>query len=458
MSGYGILHSVLLWFSVMAAGCGESIPQNAVIAVLPQEKFQIISGWEATAQAGQDHSKFFDSYKDKLFDEAVNDLGINRLRLEIRSGLENPVDYYELWQSGKITEKEYNAHRNEIINDNDDPRLINPGGFKFSELDSTMEKVVLPIKKRLESRREKLFLNLNYVDFDNKGESNLQHSRQPEEYAEFMLAAFQYLQKKYGFVPNAVEVVLEPDNHTDWRGANIGEAIVATANLLQKNGFDPEFIAPSTTNAANAPIYFDEIARVPNAMNHLDEISYHRYCCASKAVLTRIVERAEKYDKRTSMLEWIGANHETLHEDLKLGRNSAWQQFTLAFPNVPDNGAQYFLVSEGNKAAPSFGSRTPLLRQYFRYIRAGAQRVGTKTSNENFDPLAFVNQNGKTVVVIKAASAGSITIENLASGTYGASYTTDTQKSVNLTDKKLESGDYLTVEIPASGVITVYEK
>ncbi len=446
---------------IFAIHCGEAAPQDATIKLNPQRKFQTINGWEATAQAGEHYSKAFGKYKDQLFKAAVNDLGINRLRLEIRSGAENPTDYFTQWQAGKITEQDYNAKRYEVINDNDDPAIINPDGFQFSEVDSTIEKVVLPVKKLLEERGETLYLNLNFVDFgDDQDSSNIEHSKNPDEYAELILAAYQHIKNKYGLVPDAVEVILEPDNNTGWTGTDIGKALVATAKKLEANDFKPAFIVPSTTNAANAPIYIDEIAKVAGAMKYISEFSYHRYCCASDEVLQRIADRGEKYGKQTAMLEWIGADQATLHQDLKVGRNSSWQQFTLGFPDQPDNGAQYYMIDDKNANDPvvTLGKRTKFLRQYFRYIRRNAQMIEARSSNPNFDPAAFINADGKYVLVVKAEVPGTISVQGLLPAVYGASYTTNEETDINLPDIVLKKNETLTAKIPSPGVITVFAK
>ncbi len=452
----------LATFALLTAfGCGEAVPQQASIKINRERKFQTIIGWEATAQAGESYSKAFENYKEKLFDAAVNDLGINRLRLEVRSGAENPHDFFSDFAAGKINEEEWRSRYYEIINDNDDPLVINPKGFNFSELDSTIENIVLPIRKRLAARGESLFVNLNYIDFaERRDASDTTHYQNSEEYAEFMLAAFQHMKSKYGFAPDAIEVILEPDNTTGWTATHIGQVIVAAAKRLEANGFKATFIVPATTNAANAPIYIDEIARVPEAMRYISEFAYHRYCCASPEVLQRIVERADKYGKQTAMLEWIGADHNTLHEDLKIGRNSAWQQYTLAFNNQPDNGAQYFLIDDTDVKKPivKLGSRSKFLSQYFRYIRSGARRVGAETSNKNFDPLAFLNSNGKSVVVIKTDAPGTIAVENLPAGKYGIVYTTAKETAVAAPDALIAADGILSAKIPAAGILTIYAK
>jgi len=428
------------------------------IALNPAVRYQTMKGWEATGEAGQFYSAAWNNYKNALLDQAVNDLGLNRIRLEVKSGAENPTDYFTQWQAGQITESQFNAKRYEIINDDTNPNNANANGFKWSQLDATIENVVLPMRQRLQARGETLWVSVNYVDF---GSSTFEHKNNPSEYAEFVLATYQHMQTKYGFVPNSWEIILEPDTAlASWSEAQVAQAVKAAGDRLTANGFVPNFVAPSTTSAAAAPAYIDQIAQTTGAMPYVSEFSYHRYCCASLSVLQSITMRAATYGKQTAMLEWIGADYNTLHEDLKFGRNSSWQQFTFGFPNEPDNGAQYYLINDTNPNNPiiTIGSRTKLLRQYFKFIRSGAQRIEALTGNQNFDPLAFINANGKYVVVVKASAGGSFNIHTLPAGTYGIKYTTESQYNVDLPDVLIGSGQQLTTNIPAAGAITIYAR
>ena len=153
---------------VLIFGCRPHSFGEAVITVDASKTYQVMSGWEATAQAGQDDSPAFANYRDQLLDKAV-ELGINRLRLECRSGLENPHDRWAENRGGKLTEKQFHDLRYEAVNDNDDPFVINWSGFQFSHLDYAIDNVVLPLKQRLASKGERLFVNVNYVDFGKSG-------------------------------------------------------------------------------------------------------------------------------------------------------------------------------------------------------------------------------------------------------------------------------------------------
>jgi hypothetical protein len=55
---------------------------EAHITLYPKEIRQTMVGWEATAQAGEEASPHWDRYKNDLFDKAVNELDINRLRAD----------------------------------------------------------------------------------------------------------------------------------------------------------------------------------------------------------------------------------------------------------------------------------------------------------------------------------------------------------------------------------------
>src|SRR5215510_14552327 len=104
-----------------ALGCiGATSSEVGVITLDPALTYQTITAWEGTAQAGElacDPSAFsktwpnvcpaFSKYKDSLFDQIVNDLGITRVRLEIYPGIENQVDYFGQYLNGELTERDW---------------------------------------------------------------------------------------------------------------------------------------------------------------------------------------------------------------------------------------------------------------------------------------------------------------------------------------------------------------
>ncbi len=256
--------------------------------------YQTMIGWEATAQVGQNEFPTdYLAYKDQLFDNAVNDLGINSLRLEVYSGTENPTDYYTQYRTGVIDENQfYSSILYNIVNDNGDPNTINSSGFQFSYLDNQMDEIALPMKTLLEARGETLHINVNYTDF---GSSAFEHKSNPSEYAEFVLATYQHMQSAYGIVPDTWEVILEPDTPSaNWTPTQIGQAIKAAGDRLVSAGFTPHFIAPSVTNGLEVAStgqggndWATQINAVSGAMAYIDTISYHRFVILHQMILKR---------------------------------------------------------------------------------------------------------------------------------------------------------------------------
>jgi hypothetical protein len=430
----------------MKAAC--SAPTNVDgITLDPSTKMQTMIGWEATAQTGQDDvpAASYDAYIDELLDDVVNDLGITRLRVELRSGAESTAG------GGTYP----------IVNDNADPNVIDPKGFDFSVLDKQIDKIVLPMKKRVEANGEKLFFNLNYVSFlDKVTVTPSLHAEQPEEYAEFVYATYKHVKDKYDLDIDAWEPILEPDNVQAWTPQRIGAAIAAAATRLKKEGFTPSFIAPSCTDMGHAITYYDTMIQTPGVLPYILELSYHRYGGVSDQNLMAIQMRSQRDHVGSSMLEHIGSDYVDLHKDLSLAWNTSWQQFTLAFPGANDGGGKYYAIINPTSASPQIQmmDRTKFLRQYFKFVRPGAVRFGASASVGKFEPLAFTNPSGKVVVVVKSNAGGGFAIDGLPDGKYGIKYTTASEYDIDAPDAGAWGGQLLVANIPAAGVITIYGK
>ncbi len=413
------------------------------------QRFQTMNGWEATLNLADDpQNPAWADYHDQVLERAINGIGINRLRLEIRSGAETRSNWNSMFMAGEIPYETWKAHRYPVENDNDDPNLIDWSGFSFDELDWHVEENVLPLMALAEARDEKLWINLCYVSFISG--RNVHHD--PEEYAEFVLATYLHLNEKYGFVPDSWEVILEPDLKRDmWTGKMIGEAIVSSAKRLRAEGFEPAFVVPSVTNMNNAVRYIKDIGKVPGAMDDVIELSYHRYKGANKNNLREITQLARKHGVGTSMLElWFGrANSDVLHEDLTLGENVAWQSRALfgIFQAPPKNQPD---------ANPRVKGEMRYNRQYFRDVRLGATRIGAKSSlKSRIKPVAFQNVDSSVTVILDAEEQSEIELLGLPSGNYRAYYIAN--KKYAEMDDVLTVGETgtLKVEMPGPGLMTL---
>jgi hypothetical protein len=437
--------------------------------------------WEATDVLGNDGDPAYSLFADQMMDMAIDEFNINRIRLEIRSSEENVVSAWQTWRDSGVTgnSPEYcrwRESRYATVDDGGGPDHINWSGFRFNELDNHIENVIIPYREKLARRGTPLFINLNYVSFNrqifrpggscapNTPALDYHHSRDPREYAEFILAAYMHMQKKYGFVPHSLEVILEPENTSSgypgnaWPAWDLEFTIAAAeaaADKLAANGFTPRLILPSGTSAATVALWAEPILQhfeSRGKLHYIQEIAYHPYRGKSNANRSIIASTAAQYRVNTSQLEWYSMSDiSDMHDDLKVGNNSAWQLYTFPY---------YINVDTSSPGDPvlRYSKIGRYIRQYQKFIQPGAIRVEATTNHSGFDPLAFRNPTGHYVVVVRTREQGDFRITGLPAGRYGIRYTTNDRLGADLSDIDLRAGGTLATSIPATGVITIYGK
>ncbi len=406
-------------------------PEKPVnVTVDPSARYQTIHGWEVVLRVweyNKAENRFDDSWyemSDMIFDMLVNEVGINRVRLEIRTGSENPVDYWSSFEAGEISYTEMKSHFYHKVNDNSDPSVADPAGFQFSFLDFQVERILKPIKDRVEANGERLFINLNVVDFNTAEDiSDLSLAREPEEYGELIAAAFRHLEDKYDIRPDALEIILEPENTAGWTGEEIGAAASAAIRRLGSSGNVPEIIIPSTVDARNAVPYFEQAIKWPGVREHVGAISYHRYWGAGESVLREIRATAEEYGVRAEMLEYIEGTEDELIKDLTITDASAWQVFSIAAKREPDETSRarsVLLYGRPKLGTVELSHQGRVLAPVFRAVRTGAVRIGAVSDDERFETVAFENLNGGLVVVVRsgAGDEAEIVLSGVAEGAY----------------------------------------
>src|SRR5262249_52960572 len=148
----------------------------------------------------------------------------------------------------------------------------------------------------------------------------------------------------------------------------------------------------------------------------------------------------------TSMLEHIGADQDELYDDLTQANNSAWQRYLLAGPvsgNPTSSQGKYILVT------PSTGAITLepgawYLRQYMKYIRRGAVRVGATSTTGVIKPVAFKRPDGKFVLVANTSTAVTLNVGGLPGGDYQVSFSTAAQPGAVGAIQTVTAGQTLT--------------
>ena len=454
--------AALLLAISLAGSSGSHAIAADVIAVDGATKYQTMTGWETHARAFEEDKKFnaYDpSWKASatvIADRMVNELGINRIQIPLRSGWINPVDYWAQFAAGTLSYTEWNAHRYEKIQ----------GTIQFSEFDFRIETMVLPMAQALAARGERLYVNLGVVDWGASGyrQGTLKLAASPREYADFVLACFDRLKTKYGITADALELVNEPEN-TPWSGPQMGAALVAAKARLEAAGYNGlNYIGPSASSANRTEAYVEGMFSMPGAAKALTTLSYHRYDRPSAATVAAISAYAKRKGLQTNMSEYIDATADTLIEDLTVGNVSSFQKWAIAFQRWSGSNPQafYYLMNPRDLANPAVGMapNTPFLAQYFRYVRLGAVRIAAESREASRVPVAFVNQNGTYVVVVKTkAGTGSrmVTITGLSPGPYGVRTTAFSEQMSDQPDVAAAADGSLTVNI-ADGFTTIYGK
>lgn len=430
------------------------------ITVDPAITHQTMRGWEMVVAGDVMTYAGYAGWREAALDRAV-EAGIDRVRLEVRAGVENPTDQYGAWRaagypfSGSVYTT-WRAKRYETVNDNADPNVINPAGFHWTELDLAVTEMVNPLRAKLAAKGENLYVNLNYVAFVSQVTSGAPYVHQsPDEYAEFAVAAFQHMQSTFGWVPDGLEVILEPDNTGSgpWTAARLDAVIAATVPRLAAAGFTPDIIAPSTVWMSTASTWWDALSAPSRAA--IKELSYHRYGGVSAAHLAAIASR----HPAPAMLEYwdVSNTFATLHDDLTNGRNAAWQAGVIT-GGTSTTSTNITILPGG---VPTFSPRTQFVRRYFQAVRRGAVRVGATSTDARFAPVAFRNADGRYAVVVKATAPGTATIGGLPAGTYGIDFTTSATSSVenpqtgSRPDQTITAGQTITVDVPW-GVTVIY--
>lgn len=428
----------------------------STITVRASERLQVMQGWEALIGGTPEcNQRAWNGVRERVLDLAAFDLGLNRVRLPLRSGYEDSTDYFVRYMRGEMTFDQWKSTWFRPVNDDQDPRHVRVGGFQWSYLDHVVETQVLPLKRRLQERGDDLWINVEYI-----GGANTPHGADPEEYAELVVATFERLRDRFGLVPQSLEVINEPNMHNAWTPQQVARALVAAKARLAAAGFAPQVIAPSTTTMQHALQYLDGMLAVPGAREALTDFSYHRYG-GNAEVLGRIARRADSLGYRTAMLEKIGADQDTLFQDLTVGRVSAWQQFGLvhcAPPGRGDGGGIYIRFAQEDTLHPT-ARLTPTaryLRQYFRYVPLGAHRVAASSDDRQLRATAYVTPTGRQVVVVNADAARSLAVRGLAPGRYGITWTTAESSSAAPEEHVLAAGGVLKASLHGPGVLTVF--
>ncbi len=232
----------------------------------------------------------------------------------------------------------------------------------------------------------------------------------PGERAQQIWANALYWRDHYGLDINYAVIANEP--HGNWTPQILADDIKALAPRLASKGLKtqvqfPESVAPKTSWE-----YMTAVKNDADLWPLIGRLSYHNYGAADP-YRSQIRDFGVALGVPTAQTEMDPDNIDNLFDDLTLGGVSYWEISFSSTNNVNPN--------------PGYTSFTPS-RYYFRirqvthYVRPGAVRIGSNTSDPSVRSLAFTNKGTVTTVLYNTGTTPkTLTVSGLPPGDYGLS-------------------------------------
>ncbi|MBI4243668.1 MAG: glycoside hydrolase family 30 protein [Planctomycetes bacterium] len=415
-----------------------------------QKQFQTIGGWGAnsnfpSSKSNRDAARLIKGSKDypresglrdRILDAAVLDLGLNKLLLGVNRFVEPD-------------------------NDNSDSDKINMSAFEFSDLDHEIEEMILPFKKRVESRGEKMIFHLTYHDYR---KSTPEWLKSPAEYAELAAAVIIHLREKYGFEPEYWGTINEPGPDNNWTPESVAECTIATGRRFKKEGIKSKIAGPDICNLRRISPFLDAYEQT-EAKNYLGAATYHLYGSYNNInERIKIASFASKLGIPTSMTEWMLGKKlqiaEAIYYDLTIANSSEWNEYGLCWTNEDTKrakiGGDFFLVNDEITDFELLPNGR-YLKQFFARVRPGYKRIeATSSDTKIIKSTAFLSPEGKGVLILINSSSDEqlVRISGLPDSKYQVSYTSDSAHNAKLPG--VESKKRFSFKVPSKSVVTFH--
>lgn len=419
-------------FVFVCGACGAALLHFAAAAkaavtvtVAPSVEYQTILGWGALS-AGPPWVT--PALLDEVIREAVNDLGLTRLRLEGPSG--NRSD----------------NRRWEWLNDNDDPEDINWAAFNTAKLDEIVSKTVIPFKERVEANGEPFdcYVSPSLFDGGSSGEVPPWLLHNSGEYAEFACAFLLHLKNVHGMEADYYCILNEAGNNNPFTAAVVGRMIKTLGPKLEVLGLRTTIQFPECINANTSWNYIQALQDDPDVWRYMGAITYHLY--GGNSARPDIRDFALSKNLPTGQTEYMGLTMDHLYDDLTLGGVSYWEIYGI--------GSQFEWHYNRLARKAMYWS----FRQVLHYVRPGAVRVRCSSDDANLRTLAFVKDEQTTVVLINGSGSRSVNVQNVPAGTYGICQSVNNAPYQELGLRTIAGKSSLTVNVPSNTVMTVYSR
>ena len=456
-----LIHIVAILIMLFSISCCFAGTTN--ITVNPSVTYQTWKYWMCSGPnypGAITNDPSWPAIKTDVIDQLVNQVGCNTLSMTIQSGtVEQTQNYFSQWIAGTLSDAGFNAIRYAPVNDNADPDsfVCDPGVqacptvFPMDQIDYQIDNYwdgAAGMRTKILARGDTPYLVMTFVHWPARSDFI---DSTPAEIGEFFLAAFRHMNFRYGYVPDVIDIQVEPDSHCNptiqtsqcytqgvWDHIKIANSLAAVKARLAAAGFSPILQCCSTIDATDAaPGWYTQAAAI-TGRGVIGLLSTHLYggysynqannpnlaSIAAQAAADGISTVMSEYDiagvsDAMAAMTQMNATGFLKYGSVSIGNNintSDYLKVTSASPytGVYVTGAESSLRSD----EPAW-----FYPQLMNYVRPGAVRESASSSDSSW-VVAF-HRNSADVVVSRLTTAGTQTVNvtGVAAGTYSCTYT-----------------------------------
>jgi O-glycosyl hydrolase len=426
-------YCLIIYLLVTVVLYSASASADVEVTLYPAVQHQTILGWGAASWSPPWVKQ---SLREALIRDAVKELGLTRLRLELPSG--NGAD----------------ARAWEWLNDDWDPLTTNWSAFNTSAADGRIAEMIVPFKEAVEANGDpfNLYVSPSLFNGGSSGAAPVWLLNNPGEYAEFALSYLLNLKNTFGIEADFYCILNEAGNNNPFNASVVARMIKTLGPMLQAAGFSTQIEFPESISAQVAwNSYIQNVMGDEDVWPYIGCLSYHLYG-TNDPYRSYIRDLGISLDLPTAQTEYMNLNMNYLYDDLVLGGVSCWEIYGLGqcFEWNPNNTSFSRIRQYWN------------FRQVMHYVRPGAVRIEAVSDDSNLRILAFTHDGLMTVVLINGSGSRDARIQNLPVGTYGVCqsvgggvYQELGLQTVVSPRGQSETGA-LSITVPSNAVITLY--
>jgi hypothetical protein len=439
--------AVYFFFGITSLIVAGSV-QAASITLNTNTTYQTMQGWVAVM--GASLSPFQTT---QFLNRGGNELGLTAFRLDCPFNGNNAT----AGRSWTFRIDGTNPSRTNWASFDTLPGVSYNTNSGVQSMDESMTQWIVPMKQLVTARGDPFILINNPSFYYGGSTGNLPSWMQYNygEYAEYLVSFDEYQAHHYGVVPTYNTIINEAGNNNAMTPFLEAKVIKAMGPMLAAAGLSTKIQLAEGVGANVSQTYATDTNMDSEVWKYVGTASYHNYqgTSSNKAAL---YAAAVSHGVATVEEEMVLADFHSMYDDLVNGGVSIWGQYGIG-GYASGAGTQYYNANYDGASItvpPQYWN----WRQVMYYVRPGAVRIGTTSSDTNVLVMAF-QKNGKlTVVMSNIDSAGNKTntVSNLPPGVYGVSESLSAGGIAELGLQTVDSFGVLMVTNLYGSILTIY--